>query len=498
MRRGILLVYPGSSPDAPGEELAHDPGRSLPMGLLCVAAALEQAGFVVHLHDARAFTKSLTHAWIHEHLSPPPLFVGISAMTVQVGHGLAIARQVRAESPETPIVWGGAHASLFALTTAADSAADFVLPREADYSIVSLARALAEGTAPTGVAGILRRDDGMVAGEERAPLPDVASLPAPAYHLVDLARYAPRLIPGGTPRRGTDVITSRGCPYRCAFCPNELLLGRSWRRRPVEHVCADLDTVLDGGRVDHVWFMDDLFLGDLPRVVRILDHLHSTHPAVTWEANARADMFRDGFIDRPFLRHLKQTGCVCLRMGAESGNDDVLKVLRKDITVEHTTAAVRLCHEEGVTPLLFFMMGIPGETQSQLFDTLAFMADLKRRFPSAIVCGPGLFRPYPGGDLYDRAKDAGLREPESLAGWAQELGPHGFLRSARLPWIEDPALMEDIAFSMFYIEEFDRLSAYSHPWLRRRLARLAFWRASHRRWRFRFEGWLRRASRGRR
>ncbi|MBN1426224.1 radical SAM protein [Candidatus Fermentibacteria bacterium] len=494
-RKQILLVYPGSNAADPGEELSSDPGRSLPMGLLFLAAALERGGFVVRLHDARCHAKEATRAWIHESLNRDVLFVGISAMTVQVAHGLAIARQVRALAPSVPIVWGGAHASLFPRGTAMDPAADFVLPREADESAVNLAAILADAGEPLEIPGVLCRKDGALVGNGEPALPDIRALPSPAYHLIDPASYAPRRIPGGRMVRGTDVLTSRGCPYRCAFCPNELLLGRRWRKRPVDQVTAELDLLLEPGTIDHVWFMDDLFIGDIDRVTSILDHLHRQYPHVRWEANVRADMFRPGFVDGAFLTYLRETGCACLRMGAESGNDEVLQLLKKDITVAETEHAVAACHDAGIVPLLFFMMGIPGETRAQLFDTLAFMARLKRRFPRSVVCGPGLFRPYPGGELYARALEAGLQEPADLAGWAAELGPQGFLRSGRLPWIADAGLMEDILFSMFYVEESDRLGEYPLPWLRKRLADLAFWRAEHRFWRLRIEARLRRLAR---
>lgn len=490
MRQPILLVYPGSDPAQRGEELPLDPGRSLPMGLLCVAAALERAGFEVHVHDARAVPKRETDAWLLERLDPPPLFVGISAMTVQIPHGLAIAALVRRASPRTPLVWGGSHASLFPQTTAAHPLVDYVLPREADETLVALARRLREGEDPRSLPGVVWARDGEVGGGLETPLPDVSSLPSPAYHLVDLSRYLPRITPGRGLVRGVDVLTSRGCPYRCAFCPNELLLGRQWRRRPVDQVCADLDSLLSRGDVDHVWFMDDLFMGDLPRVTQIVDFLHTRYPRVTWEANARADMFRPGFLDASSLSYLRESGCVCLRMGAESGNDQVLALLKKDITVEQTEAAVEACCRAGIVPVLFFMMGIPGETTPQLFDTLAFMARLKRRFPRSVVCGPGLFRPYPGGELYQRALEGGLVEPSDLEGWARELGPHGFLRSTRLPWLPDPRLVEDITFSMFYVEEYHRLHEYSFPLLRRLLAALSFWRATHRYWGLRAEAWV--------
>jgi radical SAM superfamily enzyme YgiQ (UPF0313 family) len=416
-------------------------------------------------------------------------------MTVQLGHGCEIARQVRAEAPSVPVVWGGAHASLFPQTVTRDSAADYTLLGEADESCVLLAEALSEGRQDIdSIQGLFAHtEDGIVAQGPPATIVDVTLLPSPAYHLLQLEPYENRRIPTGEVVRGVDILTSRGCPYRCAFCPNELLLGRRWRKRPIDQVIAEMDLLLSSGRIDYVWFMDDLFIGDKDRVVTIIEYLHRTFPTVKWEANVRADMFRDSIVDAEFLRFLRETGCVSLRMGAESGNDDVLKILQKDITVEQTVHAVVQCHDVGIVPVLFFMMGIPGETREALFDTLQLMSRLKRRYPSAVVCGPGLFRPYPGGALYDAALKSGLKEPEDLAGWVRELGSQGFLTSTRLPWINSPALLDDILFYMFHIEEFDRLDEFSLPWFRRLLARGAFWRAEHRAWGFRIEATVRRA-----
>jgi radical SAM superfamily enzyme YgiQ (UPF0313 family) len=464
------------------------------MGLLFLAASLERAGFTVSVHDARACSKAATRQWLTSYLQREPLFVGISAMTVQLAHGCELARQVRSEAPSVPVVWGGAHASLFPETVTTDPSTDYVMRGEADTSCVAFAEALCGGGRDfAAIPGLYARaEDGSVEHGPPETVMDVTSLPSPAYHLLPLATYEERVIPGGQAVHGVDILTSRGCPYRCAFCPNELLLGRRWRKRPIDQILAEVELLLSSGRIDHVWFMDDLFIGDKNRVVGIVEHLHRRFPGVMWEANVRPDMFRDGMVDTGFLRFLKETGCVSLRMGAESGNNDVLKILQKDITVEQTVHAVAECHRVGIVPVLFFMMGIPGETREALFDTLQLMSRLKQRYSSAAVCGPGLFRPYPGGELYGVALEAGLKEPQDLAGWVRELGPQGFLTSTRLPWIEDKALMDDILFYLFHIEQFDRLDAFSFPRFRKMLAGSAFWRAEHRLWRFRFEAQLRR------
>jgi radical SAM superfamily enzyme YgiQ (UPF0313 family) len=182
-------------------------------------------------------------------------------------------------------------------------------------------------------------------------------------------------------------------------------------------------------------------------------------------------------------------------MGAESGSARVLEILRKDITVDDIRRGVRMCDQAGVVPVCFFMMGIPGETTEDLMDTLALMADLAARFPTVVPCGPGLFRPYPGGELYETCVRLGLREPSTLEEWAAYPFSQGYLDPCDLSWVEDPALVRDLPFYLFYIQERPKLSAYSMPALRRLMARLTGWRALKRRWGYRWEVRLARALR---
>jgi len=482
MKPEILLLYPGSDPSNPHEEISSDPGRSMPMGILFLAAALERGGYGVTILDARTMSKSEDLKWLKDSLEHDPVYVGISAMTVQIGHALDLARAVRSHKPDIPIVWGGAHPSLYPDSTCQDTLVDYVLRNEADFSAVKLADALREHESVESVPGITYQSDDTIHSGPIGTLPDITALESPAYHLLDTDMYLERTLADGRRVLGVDILTSRGCPYRCAFCPNEILLGRRWRKRPVDQVLDELDLLLSDSRINHVWFMDDLFIGDRDRVVRIVEYLHRKYPAVLWEANVRADMFREGLVDESFLKFLKKTGCSSLRMGAESGNDEILRLLKKDITVEQTIHAVAACNDAGIVPVCFFMMGIPGERIDQIYDTLALMADLKIRFPHTMVCGPGLFRPYPGGELYASALEMGLSEPRDLAQWAEALGIQGFLKSNAFPWIENTGLLDDLLFYMFHIEQRHNLSSFSLPALRRFISDIALWRARHKQW----------------
>jgi hypothetical protein len=115
------------------------------------------------------------------------------------------------------------------------------------------------------------------------------------------------------------------------------------------------------------------------------------------------------------------------------------------------------------------------------------MGELAARYPLVVPCGPGVFRPYPGGELYDACLDLGLREPPSLEEWGTYTLSEGYLDPSDLPWVPDPSLLADVPFYMFHIQERHNLAAYSFPQMRRLMAGLSSARARTRLWWLRWE-----------
>jgi anaerobic magnesium-protoporphyrin IX monomethyl ester cyclase len=254
-----LLVYPQTSPSRHRPEIEDDPGRSVPLGLLSVAAAVEAYGFTAAVLDARLYTAADALDLLKARLAEGVRWVGLSVMTCQVPHALELSRAAKALSGDVSVIWGGAHATLFPEQTVQHPDIDWVAIGEG------------EATFPKLLAGTPAREDeltGLAVGHggdvlrgPQAPALDPVQFPVPAYHLLDIEAYLRRRLPGGAAARGIDVLTSRGCPYRCAFCPNTFLLGRRWRPLDLDGVSELLNLVSGMAGLDSIWFVDDYFFG---------------------------------------------------------------------------------------------------------------------------------------------------------------------------------------------------------------------------------------------
>jgi len=494
-RRRVVLVYPGFggddrspiNPAAPGAE------KVVPMGCMALGACLEREGWAVTLIDGRFLSVAdLLDEAVRR--AEGALCVGISAMTVQVREGLDVADAVRAAHPGVPIVWGGVHATAFPEQTAADPACDYVVTGEGEVAFAGLIKAMAEGrTSPSAVAGLVYADPtGRIHTSPAPPPADPASYPPPAYHLLDLGRYVRRRSPDGRQVRGMDVLASRGCPYRCAFCLNPSLGQRRWRPRPVEQVLAEVDTLVDAHGIDHIWFMDDYFFGRRERTDRFVEYFLSRGGRVTWEANLRASDVRPDRLADTDLARLKHSGLCAVRIGMESGSERMLRRYRKDITVADIERSVRRLVAHGIMPIGFWMMGAPGETRGEIARTLELIWRLHEIHPSDPHWVPGMFRPYPGSDLYAEAKRLGFAEPDSLRAWAGLPLWAGYVPAAALPWLPDGRWLDDL--QRYYSRWLSAGSRNGWQGVARRaiygpLGRVARWRCKTRRWGLRVETW---------
>jgi anaerobic magnesium-protoporphyrin IX monomethyl ester cyclase len=405
----VILVFPGTG-------VVFSQFRMLPMAVLTVAAPLEARGYSVRIVDQRG-----NPAWRQELkdelAAQRPLMVGISSMTGrQIGGGLSAARLVREATPDVPIVWGGVHPSLLPEQTAAHELVDIVVVGEGEVTAVELADALRTGTPLSKVAGLCFKENGGVTRTPDRPFADLASLPEPAYHLVDIERY--RVAPLVKGETSLTILTSRGCPYRCGYCYNVQYNRRSWRALPAAEVVRRMRVLKERFGVSSVLLLDDNFFCNLNRVREICRLLIEQRlDLVVHGANCRADTVVR--FDDELLGLLKKAGFTKLLIGVESGAPGVLERMKKDITPEQVLEANRMLRKHGIKPCFAFMAGFPYETVADVRTTLAFMGRLHDENPSAATFGLSLISPYPGTELLDDCVAAGLRPPSSLEEWAR-------------------------------------------------------------------------------
>lgn len=425
-----------------------------PMGLLSIGTVLKENGFDVDIVDA-----SLSQDYremIKAALQKRPLFAGISSMTSQVPSAIEIGKYVRQISPDLPMVWGGIHPTLFPEQTCKDSLVDVVVLGEGEYPCLELAQAVQQGDSFRRIRGIGCKENGNIKFTEPRELNDINKLPFPNFEILDVQEYLRRDY-GGTgmflgKRQKTFMLhTGTGCPYRCTFCINSSFYkaSRKHRQKTAERILDEIEYIVSKYEVEHVVFRDDNFFINRKRLLEFLDGLERRDFRITWYGTVRADFFKDGSVSDEILKKMAQSGCVRVSIGVESGSEKILKLLKKEITLEHVEQAAYLCRKHGIVVAYSFMMGIPGEEKEDTIKTLRFIHKLIKYNPKDYILGPQIFRPYPGSSLYEECVKRGFVPPQTLRGWGilDDGGTEGYVGLGALPWLEEPKFWQYVNFA---------------------------------------------------
>jgi anaerobic magnesium-protoporphyrin IX monomethyl ester cyclase len=359
-----------------------------PLGLALLAAILEEKGYQASVLDANALG-----------LRPPEIVplvaaadvVGITAMTPTITTALEIARLLKRALPSRTVIMGGAHATLLPEETLrAAPEIDFIIRGEADVALPELLQAIQENRPVDAVAGLsYRRQDGIVNTAGRPPLLELDPLPFPAYHRLPWKKYRPHP-PHGRSLPFAAVVTSRGCPYRCAYC-SKPVFGKKFRAQGAGRVVAEMAHLKERFGVKEVAFYDDSFTLDGKRIHELADKILSAGLKLAWSCETRVNL-----VDRELLRHMKQAGCYSVSYGIESASPEIIKTLCKDTTIEQVEEAVAASREAGLLVVGYFMLGSPGETPATIRRTIDFAIRLKVDFAQFAVTTP-----FPGTELYD-------------------------------------------------------------------------------------------------
>jgi radical SAM superfamily enzyme YgiQ (UPF0313 family) len=383
-----------------------------PLGLLYVAGAIERCGrHGVGVVDAVA--EGLDAAGVQRRVRQMrPDVVGIQALTFTLVDALEAAEAAKRAAPAARVVMGGPHANLFPEETLAFPAVDFLLLGEGESNIAGFLDEAQEGGPTAGVPGIvLRGQDGGGAafGPPNPLIEDLDALPMPARHLLDNARYASVL---GKGKRLTTIMSSRGCPARCVFCDRPHL-GKRFRARSAESVAEEMERCLRDLGVDEFFFYDDTFTIDGRRVFAVCEEVRRRGLKVSWDIRARVSS-----VDREMLRALRDAGCARIHFGIESGNERVLKTIRKGVDLEGARQVFAWCRELGIESLAYFMFGFPGEGPAEAEDTVRYALSLRCDYVHVAATTP-----FPGTELYRMGMESGLYRGDPWREFARRPSP---------------------------------------------------------------------------
>jgi anaerobic magnesium-protoporphyrin IX monomethyl ester cyclase len=369
------------------------------IGTLILAAVARAAGHRVHLVDGKG-TGTSVDAVAEQVACHEPDHVGISATTVSIGNAGRIAELVKGRNPRAVVTVGGPHVSAVPeRTLEAFPGFDYGIVGEGERSYLALIERYARGRDVRDVPGLAWREADGVRVNPRAPYLDgeaLDRLPPPAWDL--LPEFPLRFQPNLFNYRQTPVaslVTSRGCPFSCAFCDRSTS-GRRGRFHGVDHVVA-LCRRLDDLGVRHVLFYDDLFTVDRGRVVELCERFLAERLRFTWSCNSHPNL-----LDAPTLRLMRRAGCWQIAYGIESGSQRVLDVVKREVRLPRMLETLRLTRAAGIRVKGLLMMGHPTEDERSLAETVDFLRDAPLDLAQITK-----FTPYPGTPAYATIRQHG-------------------------------------------------------------------------------------------
>lgn len=271
---------------------------------------------------------------------------------------------------------------------------DYVLCGEAENVLVELCSSILTGTHLSEQDGLIKLDEQgqMVSSPQRlAKNPAWAHLSLPARDLIDLEPYRAAWL-GAHGYFSTNMVASRGCPFRCNWCAKPIS-GNRFHLRAASAVAEEMELLKRAG-VEHIWFGDDIFALNRHWVKEFAEEVTKRNAAVPFKVQSRADLMGEETV-----LHLKTAGCAEVWMGVESGAQTILDAMDKDITLDAIVASRERLKAAGIRACFFLQFGYPGETWVELQQTIALVRKLR---PDDI--GISFSYPLPGTAFYERVQ----------------------------------------------------------------------------------------------
>ena len=390
-----------------------------PIGLAYLAAQIRNAGYEASIYDVDAVKKqnsldfsneynklelyrrclndSQHPVWdeIREILnSVEPDLVGITAMTTKFGSVLKTAEIVKQANPELLVVTGGPHPTLLPEQTLKSKNIDIVVRGEGERTLLNLIGAISQRKELSHIKGIsFRRNSRIHHNPPEDFIDNLDQIPFPARDLLmNLQNY--------TSEDMGVIMSSRGCPFNCSYCCH--MWQKKVRNRSIDNILAEIKEVQTEYKTSQFEFKDDSFTINRKRIMDLCNSIISEGLKINWSCSTRVDLLDDELIAK-----MKKSGCNVIKLGIETGSQDILEQTKKGVTFQQIRETTRLLNKNRIFWSGYFMVGLPTETREDILKTYEFMKELNPYY-----AGLGVYNPFPQTELFDQAVSMGILHSE--------------------------------------------------------------------------------------
>lgn len=417
----ILLVMPYI--DFDDTKYLSSTDSAFPIGLGYIASVLEEEGYNVKIFDFQILKNTINkykNILIKENFN----IVGFSVATITKNNTLNLAKITKEILPESKIMAGGAHTSIYPGDLVENSREiDFEVIGEGEESVLELVRAVEGGKDFAGIKGIFYKSkDKIIKNEPRDLIKNLDEIPPPAHHLFQLQYYNPP--PGMFFKRPLlHMITTRGCPFNCIFCDDRKIWRGKCRQRSAENIVEEIEYLKKNFNAREIHFYDDTFTVNKKRIYSLCGLLKKKKINIIWRCSSRVDT-----VDEEMLKEMYSAGCRSISYGIESGDDEILKKMNKGTTVEQAKNAVRWTNKAGIQAKGFFMLNFPGETIQTTEKTIALSKELELDF-----AGFNLTVPHHGERLKKLVEENYVLNKKAYFNPSAKMGNEIYFYQPRLP-----------------------------------------------------------------
>lgn len=425
MRHTILLYNPIST--SPGKQ-------RLPMSLLAIAAMLGD-DYDFELIDGNLIADPAAHI-IERAQATGAILLGMTVMPgPQLRQAVSVCQQIKRALPQMTILWGGYFPSNHYETALRSHYVDYCIVGQGEVAFRKFVDAFYAGGSMQDVPSLAYRDAGDLRVTARAPIAPLEQLPRYPYHKIDMPQYI------GTSYLGARVgahHTSWGCPFACNFCAIVPLAKRQWSAESPERVAEVVAYQKQHWQIDGMEFHDMDFFVKQDRAAEIAERMVGMN--IDWWALGRVDTLMS-YDDHTFAT-LAKSGAKMIFMGAESGDDETLKLMNKGgkSGTAQTLAIVERMRRYGIVPELSFVLGTPPDPIASIEKTAAFIKQVKAINPATeLILYMYTPTPQDNSALLAEATDGGFAFPETLEEWAgEDWAEKSLRRNPGTPWSQDP------------------------------------------------------------